>query len=74
MGSSLGCQVRTNLICYVQFFHEYLDNQDQVDYLHTNFCRVFDKIDDPIMLQEMVILGVEYALLRRVRSYLSGKK
>jgi hypothetical protein len=62
----------TNLLEYASFVLNSIENGNQVDSIHTDFSKAFDRVRDQLLLNEMSVC-IEPARCMWLGSYLSGK-
>lgn len=68
-----GRSTATNLLQFVSFTLDAMDNGKFVQTLYTDFSKAFDRIDIPMLLFKLQKIGVENTLLNWIESYLSDR-
>lgn len=65
-----GRSIDTNLFSFINYIHEHLDNQGQVDAVYTDFSKAFDKISHNVLLKRLAEVGVGGVFLKWFASYI----
>lgn len=68
-----GRSTATNLLNFVTFSINVMDNGNSVESLYTDFSKAFDRVDIPLLLFKLSKLGFNHGLLKWVQSYLTGR-
>ncbi|VDO10445.1 unnamed protein product, partial [Brugia timori] len=69
-----GRSTTTNLLEFVTFILNAMDNGKHVEALYTDFSKAFDRIDIPLLLFKLHKIGMEPTLLNWLQSYLTHRK
>lgn len=54
----------SNLVLFLDYVSDKMDNQDQVDVVYTDFSKAFDRIDHNLLLLKLASLGIRSDLYR----------
>lgn len=68
-----GRSTTTNLLNFVTFSINAMDNGNYVEALYTDFSKAFDRVDIPLLLFKLSKLGFNEALLGWINSYLTNR-
>ncbi|KAG7306984.1 hypothetical protein JYU34_007107 [Plutella xylostella] len=63
----------TNLVSFVEFLSEAIDEHRQVDVVYTDFSKAFDKVDHKNLIKKLSIYGIFGSLLLWLGSYLTDR-
>ncbi|XP_044586008.1 uncharacterized protein LOC123266045 [Cotesia glomerata] len=63
----------TNLLPYTQYLYDSLAEGSQVDVIHTDFAKAFDRVDISRLIDALNKLGLPELLIKMLRSYLLGR-
>ena len=63
----------TNLIIFKNFITEAFERGNQVDVVHTDFSKAFDRLDHVLLVEKLSTLGIRDPLLSWLRNYLSDR-
>lgn len=66
--------VASNLVAYVEYLSQSMDEGFQVDSVYTDFSKAFDSVNHRILLDKLDAYGFSDNLLKFFSSYLSGRK
>lgn len=69
-----GRSTSSNLLEFVSFILNAMDNGKHVEALYTDFSKAFDRIDIPLLIFKLQKIGMEPGLLSWIQSYLSHGK
>jgi hypothetical protein len=69
-----GRSTSTNLIEFVDYSLNAMDNGNHVEALYTDFSKAFDRIDIPMLLFKLQKNGIEPGLLKWLESYLTNRQ
>ena len=69
-----GRSTASNLLEFVSFTLNAMDNGNHVETLYTDFSKAFDRIDIPLLLFKLQKIGMEPNLLAWLQSYLTERK
>lgn len=68
-----GRSTTTNLLELINYSLNAMDNGNHVEVLYTDFSKAFDRIDIPMLLFKLQKMGIHYALLKWLESYLTDR-
>ena len=68
-----GRSTATNLLEFITFTLNAMDNGNHVEALYTDFSKAFDRIDIPLLLFKLQKMGIEPGLLNWLESYLTNR-
>lgn len=66
--------VVTNLLPYTQYLADNISCGKQVNVIHTDFSKAFDKVDIAILVDKIINLGIPELLANLMISYLTNRK
>lgn len=69
-----GRSTSTNLLEFVNYSLEAMDNGNHVEVLYTDFSKAFDRVDIPLLLFKLEKMGIQQTLLTWLESYLSNRE
>ena len=69
-----GRSTSTNLLEFVDYSLNAMDNGNHVEALDTDFSKAFDRIDIPMLLFKLQKIGLEPGLLKWLESYLTNRQ
>lgn len=64
----------TNLLPYTQYIADNMSNGKQVDVIHTDFLKAFDKVNISILVKKIIVVGIPEQLSNLIISYLTYRK
>uniref|UniRef100_A0A0R3Q9H7 Reverse transcriptase domain-containing protein n=1 Tax=Brugia timori TaxID=42155 RepID=A0A0R3Q9H7_9BILA len=68
-----GRSTATNLLEFINYSLNAMDNGNHVEALYTDFSKAFDRIDIPMLLFKLQKMGIEPGLLKWLESYLTNR-
>jgi hypothetical protein len=69
-----GRSTTTNLLEFIDYSLNAMDNGNHVEVLYTDFSKAFDRVDIPMLLFKLQKIGIEPGLLKWLESYLTNRK
>lgn len=69
-----GRSTSTNLLEFVNYTLNAMDNGNYVNALYTDFSKAFDRVDIPLLLFKLNKIGVQPCLLEWLKSYLTERQ
>ena len=69
-----GRSTSTNLLEFIDYSLNAMDNGNHVEALYTDFSKAFDRIDIPMLLFKLQKIGIESGLLKWLESYLTNRQ
>lgn len=73
-GFLAGRSTELNLVTYVDFLSEALENGYQVDAIYTDFSKAFDKVNHNVLMSKLEYYGMSGSLLDWLNDYLTERK
>lgn len=68
-----GRSTATNLLSFVNYTLNEMDNKNSVQTLYTDFSKAFDRVDIPMLLFKLDKIGIDSNLLSWLKSYLTKR-
>ena len=64
----------TQLLEFLEDITEAVDNGDEVDIIHLDFCKAFDKVPHKRLLKKIEGYGIKGQILKWIEAFLSNRK